>query len=593
MNEYQNITKIASKIVSKIASKIATKMASKAAFHGWLLSLLLFVGCAVSDAISRALPTPIDEVIIPIRNVNNFTLLGDVKVTYKPFALGHNDKFSLGDFDSPYLIQIEEFDFSTNGTIVLGGEDYPLVKTNYGGAAYLGISGFSFSNYLRFSTNEVNDEALLTIVFHATDGTITTSMELGKVSVSAPTDIYTWMDLQGMKHDLAARYVLRTNITFPDKGSKGLGAAGFEPVGDGEINSLTGVVTGDPFTGSFAGGGHRIANLSIDRDDRDKVGIWGVVDGADSVIKDFVLDHGGIAGDWNVGGVVGYLATGMVSNIGVVSSQRMSVAGAGSEIGGLVGYNDGGTVHGYVTADVSGASDVGGLVGYNDGGGVHGYVTADVSGTGYGNVGGLVGGNDGTVTGYATGAVSGTASVGGLVGGNNFGGRVTGYVRGNVLGTENVGGLVGVNDGATTTGYVRGDVSGTTNVGGLAGENNIGEVTGYVAGYVSGDNVGSLVGYNHFKGTANGYWEQGSSGQINSVGFNDDATFSGVGISAIADVVFTSTNTYWDNKGTPDDATDDVAVFTNATFLHHFALPGANATWPTLRAASFFLPLTP
>ena len=135
------------------------------------------------------------------------------------------------------------------------------------------------------------------------------------------------------------------------------------------------------FTGSFAGGGHTIANLFIDQPSRNFVGIWSRVINTNSVIENFVLDHAGIRGSTIVGSVVGRLENGMVSNVGVVSSQNRSVSGTHT-IGGLVGATIvGKTVMGYVTGDVSGTiTTVGGLVGQNEGTTVIGYATGTVSG---------------------------------------------------------------------------------------------------------------------------------------------------------------------------------------------------------------------
>ena len=83
--------------------------------------------------------------------------------------------------------------------------------------------------------------------------------------------------------------------------------------------------------------------------------------------------------------------------------------------------------------------------------------------------------NEGSVSGYATGAVSGTGTnVGGLVGGNGdqhykqFNAPVSGYATGTVSGDYQVGGLVGLNIiGSTVNGYATGAVNGNHIVGGL------------------------------------------------------------------------------------------------------------------------------
>jgi len=114
-------------------------------------------------------------------------------------------------------------------------------------------------------------------------------------------------------------------------------------------------------------------------------------------------------------GLFGHLAFGAkVKDLGIVD---VNITGSGSNVGGLVGYNDGSITNSYSTGMVSGDGSVGGLVGIN----LYGSVTQCYSsGSVNGNsdfVGGLVGRNEGTMTHcYSTGAVSGKYFVGGLVG---------------------------------------------------------------------------------------------------------------------------------------------------------------------------------
>ncbi len=474
-------------------------------------------------------------------------------VAYKPFA-GHKNKFSLGDFDSPYLVRLDDYTnfVASNSRILLNDAPHQITKTNYQGNTYVGIAGFDFNDYSTFTGTFTGNNNALTIKVSlaTTNGSaITNGAVASRLMVTAPTLIYTWQDLQGMKHDLAGEYELRSDITFPDKGNQGLAAAGFEPVGDDSA--------GNHFTGSFAGNRHAIANLSIDRPGRDRLGIWGYVNSADSVIKDFVVDHAGIEGNNRVGSVVGQLHAGIVTNVGMMSSGGMRVSGF-SRIGGLVGYN-------------FGARST-----------VNGYARGDVTGTGVGsfNIGGLVGDNEsGVVSGYVTGAVSGKGNIGGLVGESSRDGRVHGYATGDVTGSFRIGGLVGFNDGATATGYATGAVRGNHDVGGLVGHNHAGVANGYATGAVTGNSeVGGLVGDSRVDGGVNGYWDQARSGEDDAVG-GGDFMFDGAGISAIANVVYDSgAGTY------TDTGNGNAMVFTNAAFLRLFDLPRANnVTWPDLK----------
>ena len=139
--------------------------------------------------------------------------------------------------------------------------------------------------------------------------------------------------------------------------------------------------------------------------------------------------------------------------------------------------------------DVTGKRSVGGLAGEN-----HGVVddvrsTGEVSGEA--QVGGLAGANEGTITrGRSTAAVTGmeppAPPIRGLV-----------IVFGRLA--SGTGGLVGFNDGAIRSSHATGRVAGDDNVGGLVGDNHYSaHIAGsYATGRVTGtDNVGGLVGRN-------------------------------------------------------------------------------------------------
>ncbi len=215
-------------------------------------------------------------------------------------------------------------------------------------------------------------------------------------------------------------------------------------------------ITGNAVVGSFAGWMKRgtIDNVHVEVSSADA----GKVEVSGSVSVNGIDDSYG-------GGLLGYGgdvtgATDVQVRIRNTSSVA-TVSGTGMDsdaIGGLVGYINSNVMltESYATGIVTGINTVGGLVAYNNGGTVIGYATGSVTGTGY-NTGGLVGYNSGVVVGYATGSVSGGLDhTGGLVGYN--GGVVTGYATGDVLGGDFVGGFVGGNAGGTVIGYARGIV---------------------------------------------------------------------------------------------------------------------------------------
>ena len=284
-------------------------------------------------------------------------------------------------------------------------------------------------------------------------------------------------------------YELTANLDF-DTGTAGdrtdddyhNGGAGWAPIGDDS----------NPFTATFDGNGHVIANLFIDRSSTDDIGLFG---------------HAG--------------STAVIRNLGLTG---VSVSGS-NKVGGLVGRNQGMVTTNYATGSVSGIGVVGGLVGDNRGNVTASYATASVSGGT--TFGGLIGSNQGTVTAsYATGSVSANNTVGGLVGRNSGGTVTASYATGSVSGRQSVGGLVGGTGGTVTNSYYDGDTSGRTFGIGSDDDNNDNTVnsgetnslpgktttqmhtpTGY-AGIYAAWNV-SIDGDN----TADNPWDFGTSGQ--------------------------------------------------------------------------------
>ncbi|PSP27606.1 hypothetical protein BRC65_04775, partial [Halobacteriales archaeon QH_2_65_14] len=275
--------------------------------------------------------------------------------------------------------------------------------------------------------------------------------------------------------------------------------AGFTPLGDAET----------PFTGSFDGAGHTVANLTIDRADESDVGLFGVV-GSSGTVSNVTLEAANVTGGFQTGGLVGELG-GTVENVHATGDVD---GGSSEDVGGLVGYGNGSTLDGVSSAvDVTGGNDVGGLLGSLGSSGtvIDSYATGNATGTGNatdtdGYIGGLVGFNSGQVTnGSASGDVSGTGNnVGGLVGYNN--GDVTrSSATGNVTGDDSdIGGLIGASNGVVSFSYATGTVTATggkSDHGGLIGDQRTDGVVkdSYATGDVyapSDTEVGGLIGDN-------------------------------------------------------------------------------------------------
>lgn len=204
-----------------------------------------------------------------------------------------------------------------------------------------------------------------------------------------------------------------------------------------------------------------------------------------------------------LGGVVGVNTE--KGNVQYVDSLGVTNGGAtgSSNIGGIIGTNNGNMYSGYNESIVSGKDNVGGIIGENDGGinytveedrtvtwskgTVENVVNATgVTGTGN-NVGGLLGTNIGSVeNGRNNGTIAGNEYVGGLVGDNASKNSVlTNLVNDSsaaITGERYVGGIAGSNAGTITTGNEetdetvnlinRGTITGQQYVGGVAGRNS-------------------------------------------------------------------------------------------------------------------------
>jgi len=275
--------------------------------------------------------------------------------------------------------------------------------------------------------------------------------------------------------------------------------------------------------GTLAGMGHTISNLTINTPNNDYVGLVGQSTNT-SIIRDLGLVNINIAGNSNVGGVVGYSTGSNVHHVYVSGTVK-----GFSNVGGVLGFNNGGSViSSYSTADVEGASSViGGLVGRNFGAmativGSHvtGKVTAfNNQGISPGNVGGLAGMNvnatiaDSYYAGESVTVSMDATSVGGLVGTSGAGAAVIrdSFVVTNVIGGLNsVGGFAGNNSGliknsSAVVSVSAGQPFNTQNIGGFVGFNGASGVIsdfsvkatvtapGNIAGGVAGNNAGSIL----------------------------------------------------------------------------------------------------
>ena len=192
------------------------------------------------------------------------------------------------------------------------------------------------------------------------------------------------------------------------------------------------------------------------------------------------------------------LLEGVTRNLSVIDSYMR-----GEDcIGGICGYNDGGTIQNcYSAATVCGDSYIGGICGrsrsnsmiencYNAG-----YIYGATR-----SIGGICGNNYSTIENcYNVGNVNGKFYVGGIVGESSGLGDTIWikdcYNRGNVIGdTEKIGGIGGcIGSSLVENCYSQATVSGNTNVGGICGNSN--KVDFQNAYYDSNLYTGDAIGY--------------------------------------------------------------------------------------------------
>ena len=377
----------------------------------------------------------------------------------------------------------------------------------------------------------------------------------GNGSVENPYQIATAEQLDAVRDFLDKHFILTADIDLVEYAS----GEGWEPIGDANA----------PFSGSFDGNGHSIINLSINRPDRDHVGLFGNAEGAAFSNLNLQVE---VVGDYRVGGLVGNLEPGTISDVHLSGT----VTGTTNEVGGLAGrikFTDIRSSSANVpvsggSTTFGGGSDLGGLVGNVQNG------SSIVDCAAYGSIsvhsvfslrtGGLLGTLwDSTLErSFAAGDVVGRDNVGGLVGYNGSSAISNAFATGNVTptanGITNYGGLVGSSDsGSTITNtYATGNVTGIDMVGGLIGrQTSDSSVTNsYAAGRVVGttSNVGGLIGIDHAGGVTSSYYDSTASGQVDTgkgepkttAELHQEATFTSWNFDAIWKIIGGATTPY-------------------------------------------------
>ena len=273
--------------------------------------------------------------------------------------------------------------------------------------------------------------------------------------VSTPEELQAIHSTSG---DISGNYMLKNDIDMSGFGD-------FTPIGGANENWS--------FVGRFDGLGYEIKNITISSNSN-YVGLFGQT-GSTSVIENVGLAGGSVTGTKNevarIGGIVG-LNKGTIRNVWNTATVNGSINDSVPRYtGGIVGYNNGGTIErAYNMGSVTNNKDkgTGGIVGVLYGGTIRQvYNTGTVTNTVSGNVGGIAGviKSGSTVeNAYNTGSVTATEYVGGIVG-NNDGTVKNVYNIGTVNGTgtmASIGGLAGRNGGTIASAYTKSGLSSGT-----------------------------------------------------------------------------------------------------------------------------------
>jgi hypothetical protein len=310
------------------------------------------------------------------------------------------------------------------------------------------------------------------------------------------------------------------------------------------------------FTGKFNGDGHTIANLTIECNNLEHIGLFGNIGGLykkdAAEINNLTLLNAHInAGTGiRVGTLVGEFKSGTINNCSAIGG---NVYG-GQTVGGLIGYFSGIWVDNTIVSncntqlEIHGISRTGGLIGESDGNVINCCSNSNIIASGM--VGGLIGRAAGKIEDCnSKGTISGTSDyLGGLVGygydlqilnsyseanvtgasasmkagglvGEFSGDLVSGCIaRGNVTAGRLVGGLVGELYSVVSDCYAAGQINGDYGVGGLAGDNSHGTITrSYAAGKVTGNtSAGGLVGGAYQAKVEDSFWDINATGQTTS-----------------------------------------------------------------------------
>lgn len=168
---------------------------------------------------------------------------------------------------------------------------------------------------------------------------------------------------------LAGKYELAKDLDFKDRNSYETDAKynyyNADANNDGTPdNSWTPIgSTSAKFTGNFDGKNHTISNLYINTT-QNYSGLFGYVYSNYTTFKNIKLQNVNINAKYYVGALAGEFRGGTINNVFI---DNVNIKSSGSDIGGIVGAIDWGTIQKVkvTNASITGSSEIGGIVGYS------------------------------------------------------------------------------------------------------------------------------------------------------------------------------------------------------------------------------------
>lgn len=279
----------------------------------------------------------------------------------------------------------------------------------------------------------------------------------GDGSEANPYQVHSLADLVaiGLEENLNKHYIMVEDI---DAGASVdlQNGSGFQPIGTRER----------PFTGSFRGDGYTIYNLMVhnQRSGNNATGFFGYM--KNGLIEDVTIDNQ--SPDWaNVMAEKNQLLNHHDFDNEIISYADVSEVRG---VGGLIGYNDGGTVRNSVYKGRSGGHihlGIGGFAGVNTGVIENSHFIGNVSS---GSASGFAWINSGQIiNSSATGHVVGQGSYG--FSSRNFGEIINSFADIVVSGSLALSGFVHTNEGNIRSSFITGELIGTRTSGGFVSQN--------------------------------------------------------------------------------------------------------------------------